>query len=91
LIDLRSSEFLRQIDELYSTVFSLYEKNVAMLQEKTDLEKKLMSYEQWKKETARYELYDSTISAAAFSSLRFCPRFEICRNKYPPAILKYSI
>ena len=57
-IDLRSSEFLKQIDELYSTVFSLYEKNAEMLQEKTELEKKLMGYEQWEKEAARYELHE---------------------------------
>jgi PIN domain nuclease of toxin-antitoxin system len=55
-IDLRSSEFLRQIDELYSSIFGLYEKNAGLVAEKADLEKKLLSYEQWEKEAARYKL-----------------------------------
>jgi PIN domain nuclease of toxin-antitoxin system len=55
-IDLRSSEFLKQIDELYSSVFGLYEKNAGLVTEKADLEKKLLSYEQWEKEAARYKL-----------------------------------
>jgi PIN domain nuclease of toxin-antitoxin system len=57
-LDLRSAELLKQIDSLYSTVFGLHEKCATMSQEKTDLEKKLMKYEQWEKEAARYELYE---------------------------------
>jgi regulator of replication initiation timing len=57
-IDLKIAELFQKIDGFYSTILELYEKNTQLIQEKADLEKKLMSYEQWEKEKAKYKLHE---------------------------------
>jgi hypothetical protein len=55
-IDLKASDLLEKIDGLRMTVFDVYEKNLELVKEKTELEKKVMDNEQWEKEKAKYKL-----------------------------------
>lgn len=55
-IDLRSSELMDKIWNLNSIMLSLIDRCSMLENEKTELKKKIMNYENWENEASRYEL-----------------------------------
>lgn len=66
-INLKYSEFLGKINELNSIVLDLYQEKSKLIQEKTDLEKKIMDFEQWENEKSKYCLYELDTEVFVYS------------------------
>lgn len=83
-IDLKASELLEKIDSLSVTIMELYEKNLELIKEKAELEKKVVNNEQWEKEKTKYKLYelDTEIYVYAYqkSNNNTDPMHYVCKK-----------
>lgn len=97
-INLKYTEFIHKINSLYSIVLGLYDQNSKLIQEKTDIEKKLMRFEQWEQEKAKYTLYEIVPEVFVYAYNKNDKNIEPmhylcanCMNKGNKSILNLSV
>lgn len=96
-INLKYSEFIEKINNLHSAILDLNEQKSKLIQEKAEIEKKLMKLENWEQEKSKYILYeiDSEVFVYAYKKsennidpMHYC--CKKCMNEGKKSVLDLS-